>query len=208
MAIRRLVIATHNRKKAGEMIQILSRRFPALELLTLADFPGAPEPEETGSTYEANALIKSESAAAFTGEWALADDAGLEIDALGREPGVHSKRFEGEDTPFPQKIAAILRRMESAREEDRGARFRCFVALSAPPSSGVEAKVFHATCEGRIATEPHGEGGFGYDPIFRLPELGSTMADLTAEQKHAVSHRGKVLAEVGDYLEAQLNFRK
>lgn len=198
MPLQRLVIATHNRKKAGEMIQILQKRFPSLELLTLADFPEAPEPEETGSTYAENAAIKAESALAATGEWCVADDAGLEIDALEGEPGVHSKRFAGEDTPFPEKMAIILDRMREVSLERREARFRCFVALAAP---GGETKLFNAICEGRIATEPSGAGGFGYDPIFYLPEKGCTMADLTAEQKHEISHRGKVLRQLGDFLE-------
>lgn len=195
--MQRLVIATHNPKKAREMHQILGTRFPGLELLTLADYPGAPEPEETGTTYEANAVIKAESAAEFTGEWALADDAGLEIDALPGELGVFSKRYAGEDTPFSEKMVRILASLEGIPEAERGARFRCFVALAHP---GQQTSVFSATCEGRIAHQPSGGGGFGYDPIFWLPELGCTMADLTAEQKHAISHRGKVLAEVADHL--------
>ncbi|AIE83835.1 HAM1 protein [Fimbriimonas ginsengisoli Gsoil 348] len=192
------MIATHNRKKAGEMVTILSRRFPQLELLTLADFEGAPEPEETGSTYPENAAIKSESAAAFTGEWSLADDAGLEIDRLDGAPGLYSKRFGGEDLPFPEKMAKILSLL--AGEGSRRARFRCCVALTSPTG---ETKIFEATCEGAIAQAPSGGGGFGYDPIF-LPDDadGRTMADLTADEKHRISHRGKVLAMVGDYLEA------
>ncbi len=188
----RLVIATHNPKKAGEMLTILAGRFPALELRTLADYDGAPEPEETGTTYAQNAAIKADAAATLTGEWCLADDAGLEIDALDCAPGLYSKRFGGEDLPFPEKIAMILSRMG---DKPRGARFRCCVALAHP---GSETRVLEATCEGRIADGPSGNGGFGYDPIFFLPELGRTMADLTAEEKHAVSHRGKVLRAFGD----------
>jgi len=199
--MKRLVIATHNRKKAGEMIQILGKRFPDLELLTLADFDNAPEPEETGTTYAENAAIKSESAAVFTGEWCLADDAGLEIDALDGAPGLHSKRFEGEDSTFEHKIAKVLELLAGLPVEKRGARFRCCVALS---RAGQQTKIFEATCEGRIAESRSGAGGFGYDPIFYLPELGCTMADLTAEQKHAISHRGKVLALLGDYLSVAL----
>ncbi len=195
-----IVIATHNAKKAGEMTTILSRRFPSVEWRTLADYPGAPEPEETGDTYAENAAIKAESACAFTGEWCLADDAGLEIDALQGQPGVHSKRFEGEDTPFPIKMKSILDQMSGLPEAVRGARFRCFVALARPKAP---TKIFNAICEGVISSEPSGNGGFGYDPIFFLPELGCTMADLTADQKHGISHRGKVLGEVGDYF-AQL----
>lgn len=191
----RLVIATHNAKKAGEMVQILSEKFPSLEIVTLADYPGAPEPEETGTTYPENAAIKADSACAFTGEWCLADDAGLEIDALGGQPGVHSKRFAGEDTPFSEKMAIILGELEG--REDRGARFQCAVALARP---GYPTEVLMATCEGEIAREMSGAGGFGYDPIFWLPKRGCTMADLTAEQKHAISHRGKVLKALGDRL--------
>ena len=192
MPSRLLVIATHNRKKASEMLTILGHRFPDLELKTLADYDGAPEPEETGTTYAENAAIKAESAAAFTGEWCLADDAGLEIDALDGAPGLYSKRFGGEDLPFPEKIAMILSRMG---DRPRGARFRCCVALA---KIGIETRGIEATYEGRIAEVPSGNGGFGYDPIFFLPQLNRTMADLTAEEKHAVSHRGKVLRAFGD----------
>jgi len=189
----RLVIATHNPKKAGEMITILSQALPHLTILTLNDFPGAPEPEETGETYEDNAIIKAESAALFTGEWCLADDAGLEIDALPGELGPWSKRFAGEETPFPEKMRIILERMADTPDSERSARFNCWVALCSPNQT---PKTFNATCEGRIAPAPSGNGGFGYDPIFFLPELGCCMADLTPEQKHAISHRGKVLSQV------------
>ena len=191
----RLVIATHNRKKAGEMLTILGARFPDLELRTLADYDGAPEPEETGTTYAENATIKAESAAAFTGEWCLADDAGLEIDALDGAPGLYSKRFGGEGLPFPEKIAMILDRMG---DRPRDARFRCCVALA---RTGVGTRVIESILEGCIADAPSGGGGFGYDPVFFLPELGRTLADLTAEEKHRISHRGKVLREFGDLWE-------
>ena len=192
----RLVVATHNLKKAGEMLTILQARFPNLGLRTLRDYPNAPEPEETGATYAENATIKAESAAALTGEWCLADDAGLEIDALDGAPGLYSKRFGGESLPFPEKIALILSQIGNG---PRTARFRCCVALS---KSGEPTQVFEATCEGRIADRPSGGGGFGYDPIFFLPELGRTMAELTPEEKHAVSHRGRVLREFGEAWEA------
>ncbi len=198
--MRKLVIATHNRKKAGEMITILSHRFPSLEILTLADYEGAPEPDETGDTYAANAMIKAESAVSFTHEWCLADDAGLEIDALDGAPGLYSKRFGGQDLPFPEKMARILDLMSDTPVEGREARFRCCIALAAPDSTSTT--VIQATCEGRIGIEPSGGGGFGYDPIFYLPETGCTMADLTADQKHAISHRGKVLGKLAEYLES------
>jgi XTP/dITP diphosphohydrolase len=195
--ISRIVIATHNRKKAGEMLTILGLRFPEIEFLTLADLNGAPEPDETGSTYAENSTIKAQSAFDFCGEWCVADDAGLEIDALEGAPGLYSKRFGGEELPFPEKMAKILSMLES--ENNRGARFRCNVALIGPNHP---PKVFEAICEGKIADEPSGNGGFGYDPIFFLPEMGCCMADLTAQQKHEISHRGKVLRQLGDYLAA------
>ena len=198
-----LVIATHNHKKAGEMVEILSAGFPDLEIKTLTDYDGAPEPEETGTTYADNATIKSSSAAKFTGEWSLADDAGLEIDALEGAPGLHSKRFEGEDTPFPEKMARILELLCDVPEQKRTARFRCCIALTQPAS--LSTQLFEATCEGLIAQQPSGKGGFGYDPIFYLPQLGCTMADLTTDQKHAISHRGKVLGMLNRHLREAAN---
>lgn len=215
----RLVVATHNLKKAGEMVAILTRLLPKVEILPLAEFPGAPEPQETGENYADNAAIKSESAALYTGVIALADDAGLEIDALDGAPGLHSKRFGGEDLPFDQKMSRILGLLKDVPEPSRTARFRCCIALSVPgktkefqrlspgqfekEDSIEESKtiVFESTCEGLIAFSPKGSGGFGYDPIFFLPELGRHMAELSPEEKHAVSHRGKVLREFAKFLE-------
>ncbi len=198
------MIATHNRKKAGEMIAILGQRHPGLELLSLADFPGAPEPDETGETYLDNAGIKAVSAANFTGCPSLADDAGLEIDALEGAPGLYSKRFGGEDLPFPEKMAKILDLMKDVPDEKRSARFRCLIALAWPQRPNDSTTFFEATCEGSIARRPSGCGGFGYDPIFYLPELGCTMADLTAQQKHQVSHRGKVLRAFSEWWSSHL----
>jgi XTP/dITP diphosphohydrolase len=194
-----VVIATYNKAKAGEMFTIIRERFHSIPILTLEDFRGAPEPEEDGATYCDNATIKAESAVKFTQQWCIADDAGLEIDALDGAPGVHSRRFEGKGTPFPEKMAIILDRMKDVPDEKRGARFVCCVALACLDKP---VQLFDATCEGSIAREPRGSGGFGYDPIFFLPELGCTMAELTPQQKHAISHRGKVLKLLGDHLEA------
>ncbi|MBA4293421.1 non-canonical purine NTP pyrophosphatase, RdgB/HAM1 family [bacterium] len=195
-----LVIATHNPKKAGEMVTILQSQFPDLTIKTLADYPNAPEPEETGTTYAENAAIKAESATQATGEWCLADDAGIEIDALPGELGIYSKRFAGEETPFPEKMAIILNHLKDTPEAQRGARFNCHIALARP---GLPTEHFSAICPGRIAQTPSGKGGFGYDPIFWLPDMNCTMADLTAEQKHAISHRGQVLRAFADWLQNQ-----
>lgn len=188
----KLVVATHNLKKAGEMLTLLQAGLPDVQLATLADYPLAEEPEETGSTYRENATIKACAAIQATGEWCIADDAGLEIDALNGEPGLYSKRFGGEGTPFTEKMAIILDLMKDVPTERRTARFRCCVAFGKP---GEPVRVIETTCEGRIASEPSGNGGFGYDPIFYLPEKGCCMADLTADEKHAISHRGKALRE-------------
>lgn len=194
----RLVIATHNQYKAREMMDILCARFPDLEIATLKDYPQAGEPEETGASYQENAAIKAEAAARATGQWCLADDAGLEIDALFGHPGLFSKRFEGEDTPFPEKIRRILEKMDGITNGHRTARFRCAVALAHPFEP---TQIFEDVCEGRIAYKPTGANGFGYDPIFFLPELGCTMAELTPAQKNRISHRAKVLDQLGDRLE-------
>lgn len=177
------------------MRTILGDEFPDLEIVTLADFEDAPEPEETGTTYEENAIIKAESAAQFTGEWCVADDAGLEIDALDGEPGLYSKRFAGEDTSFPEKMAIILNRMESVPIAERGARFRCLVALA---KVGDVTQVFEGVLEGKISHQPSGEYGFGYDPIFWVDERDCTLATLTPEEKHEISHRGKVLRKLSE----------
>lgn len=191
--MRRVVLATHNAKKAGEMATILGRALPGWSFVSLSEYPGVPEPDETAADYEGNAVIKAESACAHTGAWCVADDAGLEIDALPGELGVHSKRFGGAELPFEAKMARILAALEDVPEERRGARFVCWVALARP---GFATETFSATCEGRIARSMSGSGGFGYDPIFWLPERGCTMADLSADEKHAISHRGKVLGQL------------
>ncbi len=191
-----LVIATHNKKKAVEMATIVHRALPSLVIKNLDDFPNAPEPEETGSTYRENALIKARSALLHTGEWSLADDAGLEIDAMPGDLGVQSKRFGG-GTSFAEKMDIVLEAMKDVPEVNRTARFHCCIALAAP--DGTET-VFEDTCEGRIALSKAGTGGFGYDPIFFLPPLGCTMAQLTPGEKQAVSHRGKVLHQFAEWM--------
>lgn len=188
-----LVIATFNVKKGVEMERILKESLPSWTFATLADFPNATEPEESGATYEENAIIKAECAAGVTGELCLADDAGLEIDAMPGELGLRSKRFAGESTPFSEKIRLVLQHLEGVPEEKRSARFRCCVALA---KTGTATETFEDTCEGRIAMQPRGEHGFGYDPIFFLPGLQKTMAELPPEEKEKISHRGKVLRAV------------
>lgn len=197
---RTLVIATHNAKKAGEMRTILSEGIPSLNLLTLADFPGAPEPDESGSNYQENATIKALAAHEFTGLPTIADDAGLEIDALGGEPGLYSKRFGGEAASFDEKMCMILSALHDASDDARSARFRCSVVVKLPERP---AEHFQAVCEGTILLAPSGGGGFGYDPIFQPLGISCSMADLTAEEKHRISHRGKVLRMVNEWLRCE-----
>ena len=193
----RLVIATHNIAKAREMSVILQELLPDWTFLSLADFPSAPEPDETGSTYVENATIKAEASAGLTHELCIADDAGLEVDAMDGAPGIKSKRFEGVDSPFDAKIEKILSMLIDQPELPRTARFRCCVAVAAP---GQATRVFEAAKEGVIADSPCGANGFGYDPIFLLPELGKTYAELEPDHKNRISHRGLVLRQAAECL--------
>ncbi|MDW8106773.1 MAG: non-canonical purine NTP pyrophosphatase [Armatimonadota bacterium] len=190
---KRIVIASHNRSKSREIEQLLRAGLAGLpvEVRLLADYPDAPPPpEETADTYIGNALIKARACTAFTQAIALADDAGLEIDALNGQPGLYSRRFAGEATPFSVKMGILLEQLRDVPPERRTARFRCAVAVVLP--DGME-HVFEDTLEGRIAEAPRGQAGFGYDPIFYVPELGCTLAELPSEFKNRISHRAKVM---------------
>lgn len=188
---RKLLIATTNSRKGAEMAQILGAANLGLEFLTLAEFPGMPPVEETGETFLENARIKAVAATEHSRLVAIADDGGLVIDALGGQPGVHSHRFLGETASFPEKMATILERMQDVPENERSCRFQCAVVIAAPDGLTVSCM---GTCEGRVAREMRGTYGFGYDPIFLLPELDRHMAELPPEEKHRISHRGKALA--------------
>ena len=146
--------------------------------------------EENGATYEENAMIKATAVAAQTDDIVLADDSGLEIDYLGKEPGVLSARYLGEDTSYRIKNANLIERLAGVPDEERTARFVCAIAACLPDKTRLTTR---ATIEGRIGYEERGEGGFGYDPIFYVPEFGKTTAELTAEEKNQISHRGKAL---------------
>ncbi|MCS7301175.1 MAG: non-canonical purine NTP pyrophosphatase, partial [Fimbriimonadales bacterium] len=143
-------------------------------------------------SYVGNAVIKARACAAFTHAISFADDAGLEIDALNGQPGLYSRRFAGEETPFPVKMSILLERLKDVPPERRTARFRCAVAIALPEG---EVYTFEDTLEGRIADAPRGQAGFGYDPIFLVPALGCTLAELPSEFKNRISHRAKVMRQ-------------
>jgi XTP/dITP diphosphohydrolase len=192
-----IVIATTNIKKGGEMEQILTTALPHLTFVRLSEFPDAPDVDETGETFMENAHLKAAAVAKHTGLTAIADDGGLVIDALDGAPGVKSHRFLGEQTPFSEKMARVLEMLRDVPDDRRTCRFECAVVIATPDGQTWECR---GICEGRIAHEMRGSHGFGYDPIFFVPELGKHMAELTPEEKHRISHRGKALACAAEQL--------
>jgi XTP/dITP diphosphohydrolase len=186
-----LVLATFNRHKAAEILAILPKL--QLKVRTLADFPGAVPAVEDGDTLEENALKKALAAARFTGLPALADDTGLEVDALGGAPGVRSARYSGETASYAQNNALLLASLAKVPAEKRSARFACVAALALP--SGVTASA-RGTLEGAIAAVPRGANGFGYDPLFLVGEGPLTLAELSEEAKNALSHRARAIAAI------------
>lgn len=194
---RRILLATRNRHKLRE----LGRMFAGLdiELVGLDDAaPGAPELLEEEDTFVGNALSKARQAAELTGMIVLADDSGLEVDALDGAPGVHSARFSGAHGDYQANNDLLLEKMRDVPDELRTARFRCVIALL-DVESGLE-RVFDGSCEGRIAHEPSGEGGFGYDPLFFLPDRGLTVAQLPPDEKDGMSHRGNAVRKLMGFL--------
>jgi len=184
-----LVLGTLNAAKGRELVSLLGD--VRLQVRLLADYPGARLPEETGQTYAENALAKARAAAGFTGELSLGDDSGLEVDALGGEPGLYTARFGGAGLDDRGRWALLLDRLRGVGLAQRTARFRCVVALAGP---GRAEQVVEGVAEGVIATAPRGSGGFGYDPVFFYPPLGRTFAEISDEEKARVSHRGRALA--------------
>jgi XTP/dITP diphosphohydrolase len=194
-----LVIATTNPGKLREVTAMLAGL--PLEIRTLADFPPIPAPKEDGPSFEANARLKAQYYAARLGAWVLADDSGLEVAALGGEPGVHSARFAGDQTGDAANNALLIRRLRDVPPDRRSARFRCVMALADP--SQVLA-VAEGAIEGVIVDEPRGSNGFGYDPHFFVPVFGMTTAQMPPEQKNRVSHRGRALAAIRPKIERLL----
>lgn len=184
----RIIFATGNEGKMREIRMIMSDL--GLEILSMKEAGIHADVEENGKTFEENAVIKAKGIAALCNDIVLADDSGLEIDALNKEPGVYSAGYMGEDTSYTIKNMNLVERLNGVPDEERTARFVCAIAAALPDGRVLETK---AAMEGRIGYEERGENGFGYDPIFMLPEFGKTTAELSAEEKNELSHRGKAL---------------
>ena len=184
----KILIASRNAHKIREIREIFS--LPAVEWVSAADVPGLPDVEEDGDTFEANAALKATTLAKITGMWALADDSGLEVAALGNAPGVHSARYAGEPCNHAANNAKLLRELAGAA--DRTARFRCVAALSDPEG---RCETVSGTCPGRIIEALRGTAGFGYDPLFIPEGHEETFAEMGEEAKNAISHRGRAMTE-------------
>lgn len=200
VSLPKLVIASNNPGKLREFRELLDGC--GFELTTPAALGVPFEPEETGATFEENATIKAVEAARATGHPALADDSGLEVDHLGGRPGIFSARYAGGDRTDPslteaQQVAIVLDEMRGVPDDQRGARFRCVIAVATPDG---QVRTVEGVFEGRIAREARGTQGFGYDPIFVVPELGVTSAELAPGRKNAISHRGQAARRARELL--------
>ena len=186
--MKKILFATENQGKIREIREIAGD--PELQVLTMAEAGVAVEIEENGKSFTENAIIKVNAIPAMEDTIIMGDDSGLEIDYLGGEPGIYSARYLGRETPYPEKNRIILERLKDVPPEKRGARFVCAIAAKLPTGQVLDTL---GVMEGRIADSIRGENGFGYDPIFFLPEYGMTSAELSPEEKNAISHRGKAL---------------
>ena len=189
----RIIFATGNKGKMDEITQIMK----GWEVVSMKDAGVSLDIEENGSSFEENALIKARAVWEKTGGLVMADDSGLVVDALGGEPGIYSARYMGEDTSYSIKNKNILKRLEGVPEEERSARFVCAVAAIFPDGS---EKVVTGIMEGFIGHEISGVNGFGYDPIFIMPEFGISNAELSMEVKNEISHRGRALRKMQELL--------
>lgn len=191
----KLLLGTNNQAKVREYRSLLTDLDH--ELVTMAEQGISVVVEEVGESLEENARLKAKTIAARSRLLTLADDSGLEVDALGGEPGRLSARYAGENATDKELIEYLLQRLDGVSRENRTARFRCVIALATP---GGKVELCSGDCPGLITFEPRGERGFGYDPIFYLPELDKTMAELTLEQKNKISHRGQAARKAAEVL--------
>jgi XTP/dITP diphosphohydrolase len=196
----KLLLATSNQGKAREL-KMLLRELP-MELVLPGELGINAEVEEMGGSLEENARLKATVLAEESRLLTLADDSGLEVDALGGEPGVLSARYAGEGASDEERVEYLLKKLEGVPEEKRQARFRCAIAIATPEG---EVELCSGECPGLITFEPKGERGFGYDPVFYFPDLDKTMAELPLEVKNKVSHRGAAAREAVKYLRSKYN---
>ena len=196
--MKRMIFATGNENKMKEIREILGAL--PIEILSMKEAGVSADIVEDGKTFEENALIKARAICKLAGEMVLADDSGLEIDYLNKEPGIYSARYMGEDTSYHIKNKSLIDRLEGVPDEKRTARFVCAIAAVFPDGKEL---VVRGTVEGIIGYEEKGENGFGYDPIFYLPERGCTTAELPPEEKNSISHRGNALRLMKDLLERE-----
>ena len=196
--MKRMIFATGNENKMKEIREILGAL--PLEILSMKEAGVSADIVEDGKTFEENALIKARAICKLAGEMVLADDSGLEIDYLNKEPGIYSARYMGEDTSYHIKNKSLIDRLEGVPDEKRTARFVCEIAAVFPDGKEL---VVRGTVEGIIGYEEKGENGFGYDPIFYLPERGCTTAELPPEEKNSISHRGNALRLMKELLERE-----
>jgi XTP/dITP diphosphohydrolase len=194
-----LILATFNRDKARELEVLLG--IEGLVLRPLRDVPGASAPEETGVTLEQNALIKARAALALTGQGSIADDTGLEVDALDGRPGVHAARYAGPAATYADNVALLLAELRGVPRERRGARFRCACVACFPDGRTL---VTEGVLEGVIREAPSGANGFGYDPVFEVAGSGRTLAEHTEDEKNAISHRARAVRALAARLRAEL----
>ncbi len=197
--MKKIIFATGNAGKMKEIRNILSDL--PVQVLSMKEVGIQTDIVEDGKTFAENAVIKARAIMQLTGEVVLADDSGLEIDYLNKEPGIYSARYMGEDTSYRIKNANLIQRLEGVPDEKRTARFVCAIAAAFPDGT---VKTTEGTIEGRIGYEEKGENGFGYDPIFYVPEFGCTTAELSEEQKNKISHRGRALTEMKEILKDKL----
>ena len=190
-----LVLATRNRHKGEELAVLLGDL--GIRIRTLDEFPEVPDVVEDGVTCEANAIKKAEAITKATGLPSVADDTGLEVDALQGRPGVYAARYAGETATYEDNCRKLLRELAAAPQKQRSARFLTVAAIAMPTGN---VQVTHGMLEGLITEAPTGNRGFGYDPVFLVPELGKTLAELTAEEKNRVSHRAKAFMQAKDIL--------
>jgi XTP/dITP diphosphohydrolase len=195
--MKEIIVATKNKGKTKEFQEMFAKR--GYSVLTLLDFPEIEDVEETGTTFEENAILKAETISKVLGKIVIADDSGLVVDALDGKPGVFSARYAGEAKNDDANIDKVLQELSEVPEEERTARFYCALAIAIP---GKQAVTVSGTCQGKILHERRGTNGFGYDPIFFSLEENRSMAELSSDEKNRISHRGKAIKKLDEQFDS------